>query len=97
MFWMGRVIGKNDYGKLVRILYNWIMTKRIIPAVVWQEREIFVAKTLSFEVASQGKSEKEALENLQEAVELLLEDEGLKSPLNYIPQNPQLTQVQVYA
>lgn len=73
------------------------MTKKIIPAVVWKEGKMYVAKTLSFEVASQGKTEKEALENLQEAVELLLEDEGLKSPLNYIPQNPQLSQVQVYA
>jgi len=73
------------------------MTKKIIPAVVWKEGELYVAKTLSFEVASQGKSEEEALVNLQEAVELLLEDEGLKFPLNYIPQNPQLSQVQVYA
>lgn len=42
--------------------------------IVWKENDLFVAKALEVEVASQGKSEKETLENLQEALELYFED-----------------------
>lgn len=44
-------------------------------AVVWQEDKLFVAKALEVEVASQGSTEKEALKNLQEALELYFEDQ----------------------
>lgn len=47
-------------------------------AVVWKEDVLFVAKALEIEVASQGHSEKEALANLQEALELYFE--GQESP-----------------
>lgn len=39
-------------------------------AIVWQEEEWFVAQYLQVDVASQGKSETEAVENLREALEL---------------------------
>lgn len=45
-------------------------------SIVWKEDDWFVAKTLEIEVASQGKTEKDALANLKEAVELYLEDNG---------------------
>ena len=47
-----------------------------IHSVVWKEDGWFVAKALEVEVASQGKSQKEALSNLKEALELYFEDQG---------------------
>lgn len=44
-------------------------------ALVWKEEDLYVAKCLEVEVASQGKTKKEALKNLQEALELYFEDE----------------------
>lgn len=46
-----------------------------IHSVVWKEDKWFIAKALEVEVASQGKSEKDALENLKEALELYFEGE----------------------
>lgn len=51
------------------------MTKKALPAIVWKEGKWFVAKTVGLELASQGMTKKEALENLQEAHDLLTEDE----------------------
>ncbi len=45
-----------------------------IHSIVWKENKWFVAKALEVEVASQGKSQEEALKNLQEALELYFED-----------------------
>ena len=39
-------------------------------ASVWEEEGMFVAQCLDVDVASQGESEEEALQALQEAVEL---------------------------
>lgn len=44
-------------------------------ALVWKEGRWYVAKAVEVEVASQGKTEKAALANLQEALELYFEDE----------------------
>ncbi|KKU45628.1 MAG: hypothetical protein UX64_C0026G0004 [Microgenomates group bacterium GW2011_GWC2_46_7] len=44
-------------------------------ALVWQEDDLFVAKTIEIELASQGKTKKEALKNLEEAIELYFQDE----------------------
>ncbi|MDO8498478.1 MAG: type II toxin-antitoxin system HicB family antitoxin [bacterium] len=44
-----------------------------IHSVVWKENKWYVAKALEVEVASQGLSEKEALDNLKEALELYFE------------------------
>ena len=46
-----------------------------IHAVVWKEDKLYVAKALEVEVASQGSTEKEGLENLKEALELYFEDQ----------------------
>jgi len=45
-----------------------------IHAIVWKEDNLYVAKALEVEVASQGESEEEALANLKEALELYFED-----------------------
>lgn len=46
-------------------------------ALVWKEGDLFVAQCLEVEVASQGGTKKSALANLEEALELYFEDEGL--------------------
>lgn len=53
-----------------------------IHTIVWKENNLYVAKALEVEVVSQGKSEAEALKNLQEALELYFED---NSETNYAP------------
>ena len=46
---------------------------REFTATVWQEDEWFIAQCREVEVASQGLTEEEALENLREALELHFE------------------------
>lgn len=45
-------------------------------SVVWKEDRWFVARALEVEVTSQGKNEKEAIDNLKEALELYFEDQS---------------------
>ena len=47
--------------------------KRTFSANVWQEGDWFVAQCLEVDVASQGRSEDDALVNLREALELHFE------------------------
>lgn len=54
---------------------------------------MFVAKSVGIELASQGKTQKEALDNLQEALDLYLEDEKVNIPSSQIPQNIDIKQV----
>lgn len=70
-----------------------VATKSGFNALVWQEDNLFVAKTLEIELTSQGKTSKEALANLEEAIELYFEDEKIDT--NNIPFliNPELRQV----
>ena len=51
-----------------------------LSAVVRKEGRLYVALCPEFDVASQGKSFEEALENLKEALELYLEDEDVERP-----------------
>jgi predicted RNase H-like HicB family nuclease len=44
--------------------------KRNFNATVWQEGQWFVAQCLEVDIASQGATEEEALENLGDALEL---------------------------
>jgi len=44
--------------------------KQIFTARIWQEGEWFVAQCVEVDVASQGTTEDEALENLRGALEL---------------------------
>ena len=57
-------------------------------ALVWREGGWFVAKAVEVEMASQGKTAKQALVNLQEALELYFEDE--KVPIDRVPGLPDL-------
>jgi predicted RNase H-like HicB family nuclease len=47
--------------------------KQIFTASVWREGDWYVAQCLEVDVASQGESEEEAIENLREALELHFE------------------------
>ncbi len=47
--------------------------KKTFTASVWPEGEWYVSQCLEVDVASQGKTEEEALNNLQEALELHFE------------------------
>ncbi len=51
------------------------MKSQVLHTIVWKENKIFVAKFLEIELASQGKTRQEAIENLKEALGLYLEDE----------------------
>lgn len=53
------------------------MKKQALHTIVWKEDKLFVAKFLELELASQGKTKKEAISNLKEALELYLEDENI--------------------
>ena len=65
--------------------YDVIMKKLNLKNVVWREGKYYVAQCLNVEVSSFGKTKKEALENLDEALELYLEDK--KTPkLTHIEQ-----------
>ncbi|HTK03602.1 MAG TPA: type II toxin-antitoxin system HicB family antitoxin [Alphaproteobacteria bacterium] len=69
------------------------MSKKDLKAIVWKEGNWYVAKAFGIEVASQGLTRKEAIENLQEAVDLLLEDEEVRISQFLIPDNPQITAI----
>lgn len=56
--------------------------------VIWKENKWFVARCLEVEVASQGKTEKEAGSNLMEALELYFEEE--KKPQMVKIEDPKL-------
>ncbi|MDP2812585.1 MAG: type II toxin-antitoxin system HicB family antitoxin [bacterium] len=50
------------------------MRKIELKNVVWKEGKYYVARCLNVEVSSFGKTKKEALANLDEALELFFED-----------------------
>ena len=47
------------------------MENQTFTACIWQEDNWFIAQCLEVDIASQGESEEEALDNLTEALELL--------------------------
>ncbi len=50
------------------------MIKRTFTAIVWREGKWFIAQCLEVDLASQGRTEREAVENLRETLELYLEE-----------------------
>ncbi len=55
--------------------YSKVMNKLNFKSVIWNEGKYYVAQCLNVDVSSFGKSKKEALANLNEAVSLYFEDE----------------------
>lgn len=62
-----------------------LQKKLKLSAIVTKGEIAFVAYCPELGVASQGKNEKKALENLREAVELYLEDEDVQELLKRHP------------
>jgi len=54
--------------------------KRVFSASVWREGDWYVSQCLEVDVASQGKTEDKALENLKEALELYFEPPNATRP-----------------
>jgi predicted RNase H-like HicB family nuclease len=66
--------------------------KRSFAATVWSEGEWYVAQCLDIDIASQGGTESEALDNLKEALELHYEP-----PVATRPPKVRLIEVEVGA
>jgi predicted RNase H-like HicB family nuclease len=54
-------------------------------AILWKEGKLQIAWSPELDIASQGKNVEDALSNLREAIELYLEDEDAKIPLDRSP------------
>jgi len=54
--------------------------KLTFSGIVWREEDLYIAWCPDLDVASQGKSVEEALDNLKEAIELYFEDEDAVIP-----------------
>lgn len=50
------------------------MKENVFHSIIWKEDDLYIARALEVNVASQGESQKEATKNLKEALELYLED-----------------------
>ena len=60
--------------------------------VVWKEGKFYVAQCLNIDVSSFGKTKKEALDNLNEALELYFEDRKLSKIIKI--ENPSIVKHQ---
>lgn len=61
------------------------MHKKKFNSIIWKEGSWYVAKLVGIELASQGKTKREAVKNLTEALELFLEDEKLDTNMIAAP------------
>lgn len=69
------------------------MAKIDLKNVVWKEGKYYVTQCLNVDVSSFGKTKKEALKNLDEALELYFED---KKPDRVIEiKNPELVRLTI--
>lgn len=59
--------------------------KLTFSAILWEEGKMQIAWCPELDIASQGKKVEEALANLHEAIDLYLEDEDAKIPINKSP------------
>lgn len=55
------------------------MRKINLQNLVWKEGKYYVAQCLNVDISSFGKTKKEALANLEEALELYFEDKKISS------------------
>jgi predicted RNase H-like HicB family nuclease len=71
------------------------MLNQTFNSLIWKEDKYFIAKCLEVEVASQGKTKREALANLKEALSLYFEDEKVGDSI--LIEQPQLVTVTIKA
>ncbi|TSC74670.1 MAG: hypothetical protein G01um101444_231 [Parcubacteria group bacterium Gr01-1014_44] len=67
------------------------MRKIDLKNVVWKEGKYFVAQCLNVDVSSFGRTKKEALTNLDEALELFFED--IRKPNVTKIENPEIVRL----
>ncbi len=53
---------------------------RTFTSVIWKEGKYYVAQCLNVDISSFGKTKREAMKNLEEALELYFEDQPLRLP-----------------
>jgi len=64
-----------------------------LKSVVWKEGDYYISQCLEVDVSSFGKTKKQALDNLQDALELYFED--MPFPKKTEVKNPTLASVQL--
>lgn len=69
------------------------MRKMYLQSVVWKEGKYYVSQCLNVDIASFGKTKKQALENLSEALELYFEDD--KTPRISKVERPEVVRQQL--
>jgi len=62
------------------ITVSYMVEKLTFSGIVWKEENLYVAWCPDLDIASQGKSIEESLDNLKEAIELYLEDKDAIIP-----------------
>ena len=83
--------------EVVEICKKWYTAINMINSiqlqnVVWKEGKFYVAQCLNIDVSSFGKTKKEALDNLNEALELYFEDRKLSKIIKI--ENPSIVKHQ---
>ena len=66
-----------------------------LKGLVWKEGKWYVSQCLNVEVASQGRTKREAINNLREALELYFEDEVPASEISNIVR-PEIVSVPIH-
>ncbi|MFA4845467.1 MAG: type II toxin-antitoxin system HicB family antitoxin [Patescibacteria group bacterium] len=69
------------------------MTRLHLKTIVWKEGKYYVAQCLNIDVSSFGKTKKEAIAHLDEALELYFED-APKTNIQKI-ERPEIIQMQI--
>lgn len=69
------------------------MHKINLKSVIWKEGEYYISQCLEVDVSSFGKTKKEALNNLQDALELYFEDIPLPKKIEV--KNPVIASVKL--
>ena len=72
------------------------MRKPGFHALVWKEEGLYVSQCLEIELASQGRTKKEALANLEEALELFLEEENTSNLNGLFLDKAELHRITIY-
>lgn len=67
------------------------MIKLNLKNIIWKEEKYYIAQCLNVDVSSFGKNKKEALKNLDEALELYFED--IKTPRIAIVEKPEVVEL----
>jgi len=70
------------------------MRKIDLKSVVWKEGDYYISQCLDVDISSFGKSKKEALAMLQDALELYFEDMPLPKKIERV-KNPAIASVQL--